>query len=102
MTEIVPQQLTLSQSIPTVVGCIDFTEFCKQIERFDKIIDTTELDQIFIINFIENLEKEARKSANKRGDVFRGFSYKQKIRIQTKAMISFRGGISRSLTGEGL
>lgn len=100
MNEIVPQQLTLRQSIPTVVGCVDFTEFCDQMERFDKIIDATELDKQFVLDFINIAVKDARKKADKCGEVFKGFSYKKKIRLQNKGMIAFRCGIARTMTGE--
>ena len=100
MTKIVSQQLSLRQSIPTISGCLEYTEFCDLLERIDGTIQVADLDTPFISGYLERCAEEARACPEKGGALFKGFTYQEKIKLQEQALVAFRTCIARALTGE--
>lgn len=98
--EIIAQQLNFSQSLPLVVGNVDYEELVETFQIIDEMLIRLKLDAPVVIDFLEIFEKKEKENAKKRGYHFSEFTYKQKIEIQDIARIAFRCAIARTLTGE--
>jgi hypothetical protein len=100
MAAIIPLQQEFRQSIPLVIGNVDYLIFKETLERISELIKLSHLDLIVMQHFINEAEKEAMKEAKENGKVFKGLTYKHQERIQKTAMQALRLGIARKLLEE--
>jgi len=91
MAEIISYQMELCQSLPEIIGSIDYKIYKDQLLRVEEIIEKYELEKI-VIGYNIELKKRERDQKKQRK-----LSKKEMIKIQKQSIQALRCSIARHL-----
>jgi len=100
MNEIVPFQEEFRQALPIVTGNVDYKIFRETLARINELIKLSKIERRVMLEAIRLSQKEYDLSRQAKGMRPKQLANKQKTRIQLRARLALRCGISRHLTGD--
>ena len=100
IVNIIPIQAHLSPSLPTVVGNVDYHEFCRQLERIDHVLKHGGAENQFVVLSVEHWLKQRQAPAKDIKAPVTGVSHKQQLRFQKHSRLALRCTVVRTLLQE--
>jgi len=95
--EIVAYQPELCPALPVVIGNIDYTDYRKTLERIDRLLRDSGIEESFLLHYLAETERLGREQAVHEDVEYRVPSRKAVVRLETHALESLRCNIIRSL-----
>ena len=95
--EIVAYQPELCPALPVVIGNFDYTDYKKTLERIDRLLRDSRIEEFFIRCYLAQAERLGREQAEHEGIKYHPPSGKAVVLLEEHAAKSLRCNIIRSL-----
>ena len=89
--QIIPFELPLVPSLPTIEGNLDYDQWCHQLQRIDHLLIHSGIEAAFLNDYIQDVLQASGRTT---------LSAKVQLRLQDRARRALRCNIARSLLNE--